>query len=172
MNSPAKLDHRSFITYIAVNSKAESFLEIGVRDGDSTLAALKSGYLKNLILCDTWGGSHGGTNRGNHSHIEKKLLNYSGKVLYLDGYSKEQIPGKFDLHSIDMTHVDGDHSTSEALIDFQIVWPLTKIVMVVHDIFMPSVWIALSTVISERKREIRSIEVSCEDSGSMAIWRG
>lgn len=168
----AQLDHRSFITHIAKHCGPESFLEVGVREGDSTKAAVEGGWLslKKLILCDSWGLHHGGTGRGNHGHIENMLIQFTGETEFLDGLSHKMIPG-VALNSVDMTHVDADHSTAGALSDLRLVWPRTKKVMVVHDIFMPPVWLAVSTFLSEKKSEIHSIEMSVEDSGTIAVWR-
>ena len=69
-----------------------SYLEIGVADGFTLSCRLReNAQLDDLVLCDTWGATDGGTNRGSHEHIEKLLLDRRfplDRVTFLDGDSK------------------------------------------------------------------------------------
>jgi len=64
----------------------DSYLEIGVREGDSLKALLKGHHPYNITICDTWGSAYGGTGRGSSKHIVKILeeLEYEGGVNILD----------------------------------------------------------------------------------------
>jgi len=107
--------------------KPKSYLEIGVREGDSLKAVLFGhSFITKLVLCDTWGGKYGGSGRGGHKHIEKFLNNirYDGEVKFLDGDSKYMIPTLDD--KFDLILVDGDHSYEGAYTDLNNTWKLLE----------------------------------------------
>lgn len=88
------------------------YTEIGVQEGNS-LAYMLGEFpeIEQLVLCDTWGHVHGGTDRGNHDHITPILENYSGDTVFLDGDSQTLLPKYmqcndmyFDIAFIDATH--------------------------------------------------------------------
>jgi len=103
-----------------------SYLEIGVREGDSLKALLKGHHPYNITLCDTWGGAYGGTGRGSSKHIVKLLeeLEYEGGVNILDGDSHQLIP--LLKKTFDMINVDGDHSYNGAMTDLKNCWKLLE----------------------------------------------
>lgn len=110
--------------------KPKSYLEIGVQEGDSLVAVLSAGTIEKLVLCDTWGGEYGGTDRGDHEHIVDILSIFPnwGSCDFLDGDSKELIPslnGQLD-EQFDLITVDGDHSILGCLTDMENAWPLLK----------------------------------------------
>lgn len=128
---------------IAFSIQPASYLEIGVAEGDSLMAVLECGSIKKIVLCDTWGGESGGTNRGNSSHVWKRLVSagYDNKALaveILDGRSQERLPRWIEdrlywgvLQNImslrfDMILVDGDHSAEGAERDLDICIPLVR----------------------------------------------
>ena len=119
----------------------ESYLEIGVREGDSLKAVLEGHHPKNITLCDTWGGAYGGTDRGSSKHIVKMLeeLNYEGGCNILDGNSHELIP-LLDKKTFDLITVDGDHSYNGALADLRNCWKILNPggILVFDDIIHPS----------------------------------
>lgn len=94
----------------------DSYMEIGVQDGDSTLGMLARFHLVNkLVLCDNWGPGHGGTNRGNHNYVENRIRNsgYTGELVFLDGDSREHVPRYFSENPseyFDLIVIDDDHS--------------------------------------------------------------
>ena len=95
----------------------KSYLEIGVREGDSLLRVIEQfPSLGRIVLCDTWGGEYGGSMRGNHEHIISLLETHKyplDKVTFLDGDSKVKIPEYFAQNSsviFDFAYIDGDHS--------------------------------------------------------------
>lgn len=98
-------------------SKVETYLEIGVSDGFTLQCRLNENpELKEMVLCDTWGATDGGTNRGSHEHIVT-LLETAGypldRATFLDGDSKQKIPEYFGLYPskvFDLVFVDGDHT--------------------------------------------------------------
>jgi hypothetical protein len=102
----------------------DSYLEIGVRDGDSVAALLSVCQPGFMVLCDDWGTSYGGSGRGNHRYVEELLkgLRYKGDVCWLDGKSQDVLgpPPEFIF---DLILVDGDHSLEGALQDFRNCWP-------------------------------------------------
>jgi hypothetical protein len=95
-----------------------SYLEIGVREGDSVAALLSVCKLAFMVLCDDWGTNYGGSGRGSHRHVADMLsaLGYAGAVKWIDGKSEE----------FDLILVDGDHSLEGALQDFHNCWPLLR----------------------------------------------
>ncbi len=165
--------HRDFLRVLSADVGPQSVLEVGVRDGDSLCAILTgSGVVHRLALCDTWGATHGGTDRRSHAHIEQMLAarGYGGEVQWLDGPSGELLPTILPPW-FDLVHIDGDHSTEGALRDLRLAWPLCAKVLVVHDIFMGQVWTAVSTFLSEQRATIATVQMSAEDSGTLAMWR-
>lgn len=125
-NFGKRVVHNTLISLVTY-SKPKSYLEIGVKDGDSLKATLLGhSNIRRLVLCDTWGGKYGGSGKGNHNHIQKFLerIYFDGEVKFLDGDSKYMIPTlneKFDL-----ILVDGDHSYKGAYTDLQNTWKLLK----------------------------------------------
>src|SRR2546427_4022959 len=122
---------------VCSNLRPVSYLEIGVKEGDSLLTVLEAseGSVRKLTLCDIWKGE-GGYGHLSHEHIELLLreLNFSGDVEFLDGDSRDTIPtlsGPYDLILI-----DGDHSMSGAQVDLKNTWPLLRVggVLVYDDI--------------------------------------
>jgi len=168
----AQMKQPDFLAYIAGVMAPKTYLEVGVRDGDSVFAVLRgTGTINKLILCDNWGYVHGGTGRGSHDFVAGKLKpKFSGEVQYLDGNSSELLP-TLQPRAADMSHVDGDHSVEGELSDLRLVWPRTRSVMVVHDIYMPSVWEAISTFLQEVVKQVSRTEMALGDTGTIAIWR-
>lgn len=119
---------------------AQSYLEVGVRDGCSLWVVLEANSrIKRLALADDWGTSHGGTGRGSHEHVAALLrdIGWPGRVTWLDGRSQETLPElgmRVPTPKFDLVHVDGDHSYRGALADLRNCWPLTLRAMVVHDV--------------------------------------
>lgn len=159
----------------------ESYLEIGVQEGNSLAAVVLSNKTINVTLCDTWGLAHGGTGRGSHAHIDVMLdtMKHTGLRWYLDGLSAEQLP-TLSGKTFDLVHVDGDHSEAGALQDLKLAWLLTKRVMVVHDIFFESVRNAAFMFLDSQRvgptggrtmPEAFRIQLSVSDHGSMIIER-
>ena len=118
----------------------QSYLEIGVREGDSLISILNHFQIKELCLCDTWGTLYGGSGRGNCDHIVSLLQQYSiDYVNILNGKSQEQIPqffSEFPEKIFDLIFIDGDHSYEGCLADLKNTIEHGKITAV-HDIRHP-----------------------------------
>jgi hypothetical protein len=95
----------------------KSYLEIGVRDGDSLKAVIQEYInIKEIVLSDNWGGDFGGSARGNNNHIKELLLNIHyplNQVTFLNGDSQVTLP-KYFIHNpqkiFDFCFIDGGHS--------------------------------------------------------------
>lgn len=125
----------------------KSYLEIGVREGDSLLALFNGWVPERVTLCDDWGTAAGGTGHGSHAHIETLLETLKTKPLrypittnptYMDGNSHEIIKAlgeKFEFIT-----VDGDHSKEGATQDLDDAWPLLEVggLIFFDDIFHPA----------------------------------
>lgn len=147
--------HRATLGGLSTAHSPKSYLEVGVREGESLEAVLASGSIERLLLCDTWDLASGGTGRNGHGHIVELLegLEYAGEVEFLDGRSQDTLPVLLEetcgfrsavrAPRYDLTHVDGGHSYVEALTDLRNVWALTEHRMVAHDIAFESVWKAV-----------------------------
>ena len=119
-----------FITLeqLGISIDIKRYMEIGVQDGDSTLAVMRMfPDMELVVLCDNWGPGHGGTNRGSHDYVQRRIIDagfpIEGVVYFLDGDSRELIPeffiggdGYFDL-----IVVDDDHSVPTLLQHLSVV---------------------------------------------------
>ena len=106
----------------------ESYLEIGVREGDSLKIVLQHAKPARIYLCDTYGTGYGGSGRGSHDHIAAliKEIGYGGEVNYLDGDSTVLVP-RLPLESMDLIMVDGDHSATGAMADLENCYRLLRV---------------------------------------------
>jgi hypothetical protein len=103
-----------------------SYLEVGVREGDSLQVVLLNGCPGTLYLCDNWGVAAGGTGRGSHAHIDVILAKVSlqAKPVYLDGDSHKLL--STIKETFQLITVDGDHSEKGADQDLEDCWPLLE----------------------------------------------
>jgi hypothetical protein len=119
-----------------------SYLEIGVSEGGSLLRVIaENPQLEDVVLCDNWSPTHGGSGRGGHAHIEL-LLSRIGfpldNVTFLDGDSREMLNRYFTAHRekvFDLAFVDGDHTCMGLLGDLFDIRDRAMIIMV-HDVQM------------------------------------
>lgn len=168
--------HDMFIYVILANlaKEAKTYLGVGVQEGECVRSVLLSNPdIYRIVLCDTWGATHGGTNRGNPNHIEKMLeeIGWKGHPIYLSGPSEVLIPESRGLiRTVDLSFVDGDHSEAGALTDLRNVWSLTRKFMVIHDTAMPSVASALTIFLGEAEG-ITSVRYSQNGTGTAVVYR-
>lgn len=140
-------DHYDILAYLA--AECHSYIEIGVREGGSLLAALKPYTLDSLILCDTWDMESGGTGRGSDLHIQRLLrdMDYQGECLILSepsqGVNWKALVGGFFSQNVDLVNIDGSHEYEDAFADISNLWPCTGKYMVIHDVSIPDVWRAI-----------------------------
>lgn len=93
-----------------------TYLEIGVCEGNCVRNIVSQiPDIEKLVLCDTWGNTYGGSDRGNHDHIEAILVEEGfplERAIFLDGDSKVKIPEYFadNPEIFDVIFIDGDHS--------------------------------------------------------------
>lgn len=106
--------------------KPVSYLEVGVREGDSLERVLRNVCPVRLYLCDDWGRAAGGTGRGSHEHIQAMLDEQAINVnpVYIDGNSHVLL--KEIRTTFQMITVDGDHSEEGAAQDLVDCWPLLE----------------------------------------------
>jgi spermidine synthase len=123
-------------THVAKN-QAATYLEIGVREGNSLLEALKVETLRLAVGVDTWGPHYGGSNRGSADHLWS-LIADPHRVLLISGDSKQVLP--MLSHLFDVIYVDGDHSEAGCLADLDNSKRLlsSRGVIFVDDIFHPA----------------------------------
>jgi predicted O-methyltransferase YrrM len=139
-----------------------SYLEIGVREGDSLSCVLQADVQKRIervVLCDNWGSTFGGTNRQTHIHIMDVLLQtrYAKSIEFYDGDSKETVPriwGPFDLILL-----DGDHSYDGCMADMENCFFLFDTGRMVIDDVMNPAHPDLMTCINDFIRAHESIEI-------------
>lgn len=157
----------------------DSYLEIGVQDGNSLATVIKADSEKRinrLALCDNWGGSYGGTSKGSHDHIHNVLrsANYQGDVEFYDGDSKQTVPtiqGKFS-----MILVDGDHSHDGCMADMINSWPLLSRggLLVVDDVIHPAHKYLLETVssfVGSKASDILSVDYYTDQPNGVVVIR-
>jgi predicted O-methyltransferase YrrM len=115
---PGELAMWKTLRRLAEKHQPRSYLEIGVREGDSLKIVLDAAPVERLALADLWGGTYGGTGRGSHAHVQVMLAEraYAGDVAWLDGDSGTTIPAFAAAKPapFDMILVDGDHSDAGA----------------------------------------------------------
>lgn len=101
-----------------------SYLEIGVREGDSLRLVLRgAGHrLRRVVLADNWSATYGGTGRGSHAHLAAMAELAGRDVRFLDGDSRATVPTLAER--FDLITVDGDHSAEGARADLENVLPL------------------------------------------------
>jgi predicted O-methyltransferase YrrM len=108
---------------IAALHRPSTYLEVGVRDGHSLFWLLQGAgpNLRELALCDNWGGESGGSGRGGHDHIMVLLqeLDYGGGRLWIDGNSHEVLLPALAGRTFDLMLVDGDHTEGGAMQDLR-----------------------------------------------------
>lgn len=129
------------LTDLAAREEPASYLEIGVREGESLACVLPLPSLRKVVLCDTWGDSFGGTGRGSHEHLLGMLAPYELEVVWWDGDSKTMVPREGPKHrNLDLALIDGDHSIPGASRDLIEVWPLVRPggVLVFDDVAHPA----------------------------------
>lgn len=163
---------KDILANLADRLPVTSYLEIGVQEGQSLQVVVERGsHLSRLVLCDTWGRRCGGTNRGNHKHIERllKKLDYEGSVKFLDGDSMEMIP-KLD-ERFDLVHVDGDHSYKYCLADLENGWARCIRALVAHDASFEGVHKALFMFGGKHAEEIAGTAVAFGGHGTMVFGR-
>src|SRR5574337_1993257 len=126
----------------------KSYLEIGVREGDSLLALLNGCSPERVVLCDNWGRGAGGTGKGSHAHIEALLNSLRDRpvrypiptnVTYLDGDSHDLVKTLPKDQPFDFITVDGDHSQHGAKQDLEECWSLLAVngLLFFDDVFHP-----------------------------------
>jgi len=126
-----------------VSFPIRSYVEIGVQEGFTLRWVLKNNPdLQKVLVCDDWGKSYGGSNRGNHAHILKLLEEEKfprERVQFLDGNSQLLLEPYFrdypDVH-FHVAFVDGDHSIGGFQSDLLSMSSHAEIILV-HDIRHP-----------------------------------
>ena len=150
-----------------------SYLEVGTYAGGSLRAAITGNpRLARVVCCDSWlMRMKEGHPRG-HAHIEAILeaMGYEGAVEFLDGKSSEMLPGL--VGPFDLTVVDADHSEAACYEDMRLVWPLTAVVMLVHDVWQH---LEVRTAIWRFLRELPAgsarAALCAGDHGTLALFR-
>lgn len=151
-----------------------SYLGVGVQEGECVAHVVANNPMLTVSLCDTWGATHGGTNRGNADHVLMRLkrAGHRGAVQILTGYSQEIIPTLDPGASFDLIYVDGDHSEQPALDDLRNCWPRCRWAMVVHDVHMFPVWSALTRFLAEGSNAEEAQVVYCNaGTGTAVVYR-
>lgn len=172
--------HLTVLRYLARTFLPRSYLEIGVREGDSLIAVLDNSHIERLALADNWTTTYGGTGRGNGQHIQEilHLRGYAGAVRFLDGDSKDTLP----IHQgelpapYDLITVDGDHSASGARIDLENVLPLLSVggFIVFDDIAHPGHLDLADVARDFLTTHADELEVAFQDTtvyAGVVIWR-
>jgi predicted O-methyltransferase YrrM len=137
--TPLQELHTLLTTY-AAKEKPTSYLEIGVREGNSLLALLDGWKPQRLCLCDHWGPYAEWPTRTGHEHIAALLAahNIDAQVTWLDGDSRVLVPNLKE--TFDFITVDGNHARHPAADDLKAAWPLLNKngLLFFDDIFHPA----------------------------------
>lgn len=165
------LTHYEVMKHVVRETQPKSYLEVGVQEGGSLRAVLEvhPRTIRRLVLCDTWGSVHGGTNRGSHEHIEEMLvqLKFGGFVQWFDAPSSDMWR---DLTAhCDLVLIDADHSEECTYEDLTAGWKLCDKALVQHDIEFPEVNAALMRFLAEHSEV--SIVRFTGDTGTAVMVR-
>lgn len=171
MSQRKRLFEAHYHVYAILNElaiDAESYLGIGVQEGECVRNVVLANPTIALTLCDTWGRTHGGTGRGSHDHVAHMLLQmgHRGLTTYLDGKSQDLIPALHPSEEFDLIYVDGDHMEEPALEDLLNCWPRCQFAMVVHDVHMYPVWSALARFLAHGDVDARDAQVMYCNGGT------
>lgn len=168
------MNHHAILAELAPN--AATFVEVGVQEGRTLRVVVEANpTLEWIALCDDWGRTSGGTGRGSHAHVKRLLdkLDFRGRVVWLDGDSRDVLPAWCDGAGAvaDLVHIDGGHSEEVALSDLTYGWRACADAMVVHDSSFAGVNSAVHKFGAEYAREIASAELSFDGHGSLVLRR-
>jgi len=121
--------------------RPESYLEIGVRRGNSMSMVAAHAPACSIYGFDLWIQDYAGLANPGQAFVETQLarVGYTGRAHFVDGDSAATVPAFLDAHPdlhFDLITVDGDHSARGARIDLRNVMPRLKVggVMVFDDI--------------------------------------
>jgi len=155
--------------------RANSYLGVGVQEGLCVASVVRANPQIDLVLCDTWGPEHGGTNRGSHDHVAKMLRRegHLGTVRFLDGDSHVLLPTLPLGERFDLSYVDGDHTEGGAYADLMSVWARTRWAMIAHDMSDARVLAAYVRLLTNVREGYATLHVA-EGPGqsTVVLYRG
>lgn len=132
-------DLQEALTFWGRELEPDSYLEIGVNNGETLACLLRSHIPKRLVLCDSWTGEWGGAPHGSHLHLLPLLEKlHATHARFLDGSSHDLIHTLKE--TFDFITVDADHSAEGARQDLLDTWPLLNPtgLLFFHDIYHPA----------------------------------
>lgn len=115
-----------------------SVVEIGVSQGQSAVAiamALRDNKKGRLTCVDNWSRKHGGKAGSERPALEllkENKIAGLGIVAFLTQDSQSYLKG-LKTNSVDIVHVDGDHSVEGALADIRQALRVARQLVIVHD---------------------------------------
>ena len=113
-----------------------SVVEVGVSQGASAVAiamALRDNDHGHLTAVDNWSRKHGGKSVSNAQALKKMFENKVEKLVTFKSSDSQEYFKEQPDNSVDIIHVDADHSREGALADIYEAIRIAKVLVVVHD---------------------------------------
>ncbi len=143
MTNPLGLHDHVYVILAKLAAEKRSYLGIGVQEGRCVEHVVRANPSIDVTLIDPWGPVDGGTNRGNHNHVEMRLIDagHLGRRVYFDQTSAEALPQILARPLFDLVFVDGGHDEATAYFDLTEAWRRTRDrgILVLHDVAFPAV---------------------------------
>ena len=120
--------HAAFGTWLVASKKPELVVDLGTYDGTSALSFASGCEKSNIVTIDK-----------EENEIAKEVFNGTPNIEYRISSFADEVKN-FEVGSIDILHIDGDHNFDSVFEDAMAWVPKLKIdgVLLIHDVYNPT----------------------------------